>query len=113
MVEDISNTSIVYQQEAYRALGGIIERTLQENLPVISWMLGDGGVGPLLVGECHAADPIKRQEDFYTWQAAIGAEAWPNGIKRMGGVHLHASTKDYDGVAVTLSADISAEELDA
>ncbi|MFI0424581.1 hypothetical protein [Spongiactinospora sp. 9N601] len=99
------------QREAYRALGNLLERTGREELPPISWTISDGGTGPLLVGQCFASDPIQRQQDFYAWQAAIGAEPWPDGIKRSESIHMHAAKSDYDGVTVTLSADISAEEM--
>jgi hypothetical protein len=113
MQADTPDTRLDNQQEAYRVLGGILERTRRDKLPPISWMLGDGGAGPLLVGRCEASDPIRRQEDFHAWQVAIGAETWPKGIRRPDGVHLHASKNDYDGVMITLAAHISAEEIDA
>ncbi|MDF5751945.1 hypothetical protein [Spongiactinospora sp. TRM90649] len=105
------NDKLNSQQEAYRALGNLLERTGREDLPTITWMIGDGGAGPVVAGECHASDPIQRERDFYAWQSALGAVTWPDGIKRPGGIHLHAAKSDYEGVAVTVSADIRADEM--
>ncbi|WP_406319128.1 hypothetical protein OHA77_17640 [Streptosporangium sp. NBC_01639] len=98
------------QQRAYATLGALLDRAGAEQLPVISWTITDGGSGPTLVGECNATDPIQRQDDFEVWRHALGAEAWPNGLRREGRVHLHAATTNEEGVVINIAADVFDEE---
>ncbi|GAB2443289.1 hypothetical protein GCM10027187_02370 [Streptosporangium sandarakinum] len=99
------------QQRAYAALGRLLGQANTERLPAISWTITDGGSGPTLVGECNAADPIQRQDDFEAWRNALGAEAWPHGIRRGSGVHLHSAITDEEGVSISLAADVLDEEM--
>ncbi|MFG1751436.1 hypothetical protein [Streptosporangium sandarakinum] len=99
------------QQRAYATLGRLLELADTEQLPAISWTITDGGSGPTLVGECVATDPVQRRDDFEVWRRALGAEAWPGGLRRGKGVHLHASAIDEKGVSISLTADILAEEI--
>ncbi|GAA3472235.1 hypothetical protein [Nonomuraea roseola] len=100
------------QRRAYELLGVLLERAAREELPVIAWTVASAQSEPILAGHCEAVDPIQRQDDFEAWRAALGAEAWPNGIKQDYGVRLHASVADQGaGVTVTLAAEIRHDEM--
>ncbi|MEU9832738.1 hypothetical protein AB0D67_14540 [Streptosporangium sp. NPDC048047] len=99
------------QRRAYAALGRLLEQAVTDGLPAISWTITDGCSGPTLVGECIAVDPVQRQDDFEVWRRAISAEAWPGGLRRGEGVHFHASVADEEGVSISITAEILAEEV--
>ncbi|MGW4664069.1 hypothetical protein [Streptosporangium sandarakinum] len=99
------------QQRAYTTLGRLLARADAEHLPAISWTITDGCSGPTLVGECVATDPVQRQDDFEVWRRVLDAEAWPGGLRRGVGVHLHASVTGEDGVSISLGADVLAEGM--
>ncbi|GHH66591.1 hypothetical protein GCM10017673_12370 [Streptosporangium violaceochromogenes] len=92
-------------------LGRLLERADAEQLPAIPWTITDGCSGPTLVGECVATDPIQRRDDFEAWRCALGAEAWPGGLRRGKSVHLHASINDEEGVSISIAAEVLAEEM--
>ncbi|MET9340296.1 hypothetical protein [Nonomuraea sp. NPDC003804] len=101
-----------YQRRAYEVLGVLLERAAREDLPVIAWTVASAQSEPILAGHCDAVDPIQRQDDFEAWRSALGARAWPNGIKQDYGVRLHASAADQEaGVTITLAAEIRNDEM--
>ncbi|MEU4718109.1 hypothetical protein AB0G06_00600 [Nonomuraea dietziae] len=107
MVDQFEN-----QRRAYEFLGVLLERGAREALPAIAWTVASAQSEPILAGHCEAVDPIQRQNDFEAWRSALGAEAWPNGIKQEYGVRLHASATDQGaGVTVTLAAEIHNDEM--
>ncbi|MFF5248954.1 hypothetical protein ACFY3V_32125 [Streptosporangium sp. NPDC000095] len=54
--------------------------------------------------------PIERHSDFNAWRTALSAEEWPNGIRRDGCLHLHASVADYEEITIVIFADIYDDE---
>ncbi|MGW4475952.1 hypothetical protein ACWENQ_40320 [Nonomuraea sp. NPDC004354] len=101
-----------HQRRAYELLGVLLERAAREDLPVIAWTVASAQSEPILAGHCEAVDPIQRQDDFEAWRSALGAEAWPNGIKQDYGIRLHASAVDQaTGVTVTLAAEVRNDEM--
>ncbi|MFE3455538.1 hypothetical protein ACFXJ8_42160 [Nonomuraea sp. NPDC059194] len=101
-----------HQRRAYELLGVLLARAAREDLPVIAWTMSSAQSEPILAGHCDAVDPIQRQDDFEAWRSALGAEAWPNGIKQDYGIRLHASVADQEArVTVTLAAEIRNDEM--
>lgn len=103
---------LIWQQRAHVALGRLLNRARVERLPVIEWMISatGTGAGPAIVGRCEATDPAQRVRDFQSWQDALGADPWPNGIERGANLHLHAHVDDYEGADVVIVTDIHASE---
>jgi hypothetical protein len=102
------------QRRAVTVLGGILERAAVEELPPCAWTVaGDGAV---LVGRFEAFLMEQRCDDFNTWRLAVGA--WANRgadvrrdhADRAGTVRLVDQWERFEGVTVTLMADIYADD---
>jgi hypothetical protein len=105
---------IGWQCRAVAVLGRVLVRAAAEDLPPITWTLG--GAGMVLAGRFGAARMDQRCADFNTWRLAVGrwagkgADIRRDHADRAGTVRLVDQWDQFEGITVTLSADIYAED---
>lgn len=98
------------QRRGARLLGEMLARAATEGLPAIAWTIGSGGAG--LAGRCEAHQMDERRQDFNAWRRAIGmwagkgADAKREYADTSGTVRLADQWDQFEGVIVTLTADI-------
>lgn len=61
---------IAWQRQATRVLGALLTRAYNENLPVLSWTIGNAGVS--LLGRSYADPSPSRREAVTAWAQALG-----------------------------------------
>jgi hypothetical protein len=102
------------QRRAVLVLGRILERAAVEELPPCAWTVASDGA--VLVGRFEACRMDQRCDDFNCWRLAVGA--WANRgadvrrdhADRAGTVRLVDQWDRFDGVTVTLTADIYSDD---
>jgi hypothetical protein len=103
------------QRQATAVLGRLLERGADEDLPVIGWEIAMTGAG--LVGRCEHPDRTnQRRADFTAWRRALDTWAGRSvDVENDDNSQFGATTRlaaawgEYEGVSITLIADIYAE----
>ena len=101
------------QRRGAALLGEILARAAAEGLPAIAWTIGSADAG--LAGRCEARQMDQRRQDFNAWRLAIGtwagqgADAKREYADTSGTVRLVDQWDRFEGVIITLTADIWAE----
>jgi hypothetical protein len=104
----------VAQRRAVVVLGKMLERAAVEELPPCAWTVASDGA--VLVGRFEAARMDQRCDDFNSWRLAVGewanrgADVRRDHADRAGTVRLVDQWDRFDGVTVTLTADIYADD---
>ncbi len=102
------------QRRGVALLGEMLARAAAEGLPAITWTLGSADAA--LAGRCEARQMDQRREDFNAWRLAIGrwagqgADAKRQYADASGAVRLVDLWDRFEGVIITLTTDIWAEE---
>jgi hypothetical protein len=105
---------IAWQRQAAALLGKMLERAAAEGLPPIAWTVQRAGA--TLVGRCGAHQPAERRAEFHAWRIAIArwaghrADVKRQHVASAGTVRLVDQWERYEGVQVTIAADIDAED---
>ncbi|MFI7697349.1 hypothetical protein ACIBQ6_50370 [Nonomuraea sp. NPDC049655] len=95
------------QQRAIEALKGLLARTLNEDLPVISWAIHSDPASEALTGTCDADDRDQRRRDFEAWSEALNATPLPAETTSQGVTTVRAAVTDnYLELRISLVADI-------
>ncbi|MFI9594402.1 hypothetical protein [Nonomuraea sp. NPDC052265] len=95
------------QQRAIEALKGLLARTLNEDLPVISWSIHSNPAKEALTGTCDAEEVGQRLRDFEVWREALNATPQPDETTSQGGTTVHAVVTDnYLELSISLVADV-------
>lgn len=93
------------QQRAVDELRSLLARTVNENLPVISWSIQSDPKETALIGTCDASNAENRRRDFDTWRAALNASTLSSRRNCDGEEQLRASiTDNYTDITITLIA---------
>jgi hypothetical protein len=101
------------QRRGAALLGEMLARAATEGLPAIAWTIGSAGAG--LAGRCEAHQMDDRRQEFNAWRHAIGiwagqgADARREYADTSGTVRLVDQWEQFEGVIVTLTADIWAQ----
>jgi hypothetical protein len=104
---------ISWQRRGAALLGEMLARAAAEGLPAIAWTIGSADAG--LAGRCEARQMDQRRQDFNAWRLAIGtwagqvADAKREYADNNGTVRLVDQWDRFEGVIITLTADIWAE----
>jgi hypothetical protein len=105
---------IASQRRAVAVLGKLLERAAVEDLPPVTWTVASAGA--VLVGRFDAVQMEQRCDDFNAWRIAVGtwanrgADVRRDHADRAGTVRLVDQWDRFEGVTVTLAADIYADD---
>jgi hypothetical protein len=102
------------QRRAVMVLGRMLERAADQELPPCTWTVASEGA--VLVGRFEACRMDQRCDDFNSWRLAVGtwasreADVCRDHADRAGTVRLVDQWERFEGVTVTLTADIYADD---
>ena len=102
---------IVWQKQAHKVVGALLDRAWRENLPPLQWTIGDTGV--TLTG--RAGSYAEGRRDAITaWAHALGIALTP--LPREGGVEIFGTAGELSTpqgqASVTLAAYIWEDSTD-
>ncbi|HUD77832.1 MAG TPA: hypothetical protein VMR00_08275 [Streptosporangiaceae bacterium] len=109
----VAAEQVARQRRGAALLGTVLARAAADGLPPVAWTIGSSGAG--LAGQCEASRMDQRRQDFDAWRLAVGtwagqaADARREYTHASGTVRLVDQWDQFEGVIVTLTADIWAE----